>query len=61
MLAIVGNIIFMLWITYNGMKERFNGTLPEKVSYITLMGLLTINTILLLNGRKSKDNKNILK
>lgn len=50
-LAVIGNILFMLWITYNGINEGFAGTLPEKVSYVGLMGLLVINTILILSGR----------
>jgi hypothetical protein len=50
-LAVIGNILFMLWITYNGINEGFAGTLPEKVSYVVLMGLLLINTVLILRGR----------
>lgn len=52
--AIAGNILFALWILYNGINENFQGTLPEKISYITLMGLLTVNASLLLLSRKSK-------
>jgi hypothetical protein len=50
-LAVIGNILFMLWISYNGINEGFESTLPEKVSYVGLMGLLIINTILILSGR----------
>ena len=46
-IAAVGNIIFILWILYNGINEGFQGTLPEKVSYISLMGLLALNSFLL--------------
>jgi uncharacterized membrane protein YjgN (DUF898 family) len=49
--ALAGNILFMLWISYNGIKEHFRGTLLEKISYIGLMGLLAINTILVLSKR----------
>jgi len=35
--AIGGNIIFILWIIYNGAKEGFSGTLPGKGSFIGLM------------------------
>jgi len=52
-LAIAGNILFMLWVTYNGIHERFQGTLWQKLSYIGLMGLLTVNTILLLRDKKT--------
>lgn len=51
-LAVTGNIVFMLWISYNGVHERFEGTLWQKLSYIGLMALLTVNTLLLLRGRR---------
>jgi hypothetical protein len=47
-LAIAGNILFVLWILYNGINESFQGTTIEKISYITLMGLLAANAFLLL-------------
>jgi hypothetical protein len=50
--ALAGNILFMLWISYNGISEHFRGTIYQKLSYIGLMGLLVINCILIL--RKSK-------
>ena len=28
-LAIAGNMLFILWVTYNGMDEGFSGTLLE--------------------------------
>lgn len=46
-LAIVGNGLFILWITYNGINEGFSGTLPEIVSYICLVLLLGLNILLL--------------
>ncbi len=52
-LAIVGNILFVLWILYNGINESFQGTTIEKISYITLMGLLAVNAFLLL--RKTRN------
>jgi len=52
-LAIAGNILFILWILYNGINEGFQGTIPEKVSFIGLSCLLILNSILLL---KSKTN-----
>jgi hypothetical protein len=50
-LVVLGNLLFMLWITYNGINEGFAGTLPEKVSYVGLMVLLIFNTILILRSR----------
>ncbi len=45
-MAITGNIMFMLWVTYNGIDEHFQGTIWQKLSYIGLMGLLIVNTYL---------------
>ena len=50
--AIAGNILFMLWISINGLKEHFSGTIYEKLSYIFLMGLLIVNTLLIIRTRK---------
>lgn len=46
--AIAGNILFVLWILYNGINENFQGATIEKISYITLMGLLAVNAFLLI-------------
>ncbi|MBS1524151.1 MAG: hypothetical protein JST19_00795 [Bacteroidetes bacterium] len=46
--AISGNILFALWVTYNAVNERFHGTPMQIASYIGLIGLFTINTILVL-------------
>jgi hypothetical protein len=55
-LAIAGNIIFVLWILYNGISEGFVGSALEKLSYIGLMGLLTLNTILIAVSIRTKYN-----
>ena len=52
--AITGNILFVLWVTFNGLKEHFQGTIFEKLSYIGLMGLLALNTFLLFHFRKKR-------
>ena len=52
--AIAGNLLFMLWISYNGIKEHFRGTIYEKISYIGLMGLLIINTVLILGAKRNE-------
>jgi hypothetical protein len=49
-IAIIGNILFMSWITFNGIKEHFQGTIYEKLSYLALTGLLLLNTILLIRS-----------
>ena len=46
-LAVVGNIVFALWIFYNGINESFQATLIEKIAYIALMFLLAVNAFLL--------------
>ena len=55
--AITGNIILVLWILYNGMNEGFTGSALEKLSYIGLMGLLILNSILLYLTSKIKQDK----
>jgi hypothetical protein len=52
--ALTGNVIFSLWITYNGLKAGFSGTIYEKLSYVGLMVLLTLNSFLIL-GRMKKE------
>lgn len=49
--AITANILFVLWILYNGINEGFQGTMVEKFSYIAIMALLATNTFLLLRKR----------
>jgi len=50
-LAIAGNVVFILWVTANGIDEGFQGTAPQLASYIGLIGLLLLNTLLLLRRR----------
>jgi hypothetical protein len=45
--AIFGNVIFILWITYNGIDEGFRGTPYQIISYIGLVMLLSLNSVLL--------------
>lgn len=56
--ALAGNVLFILWILFNGMNEGFQGTLPEKASYAGLMGLLAINSFLLLRSRRIQQTAN---
>lgn len=55
LIAIIGNILFVLWILYNGINEGFQGTTIEKFSYITLMGLLAVNAFLLIRNRRKSN------
>ena len=47
-LAIAGNIIFVLWILYNGIDEGFQATAPtQMLLYIGMMIVLSLNAALL--------------
>ncbi|MCB9358025.1 MAG: hypothetical protein H6506_04235 [Calditrichaeota bacterium] len=46
-LAIAANVLFVLWIFYNGLNEGWKGTPPEIASYVGLALLLLLNSYLL--------------
>jgi len=46
-LAILGNVVFIVWITYNGIGESFRGTIVQKVSYLGITAVLLLNIFLL--------------
>lgn len=50
--AIFGNVIFIIWIIFNGISEGFVATLLEKLSYIGLIILLGLNTFYLVGKVK---------
>lgn len=49
--AICGNVVFILWILFNGINEGFKATLVEKFRYLGMILLLAINSILLIVSR----------
>jgi hypothetical protein len=51
-LAILGNVAFILWITYNGIDEGFKGTPAQMASYIGLITVLILDIFLLLRKNK---------
>jgi hypothetical protein len=55
--AIAGNVIFIVWILYNGFNEGFHARLIEKISYIGLLGLLSLNSILLARKKPNAITK----
>ena len=55
LIAIAGNGIYVLWILVNGIDEGFKGTMVQMASFIGLLLLLTLNTILLFKNGKA-DN-----
>ncbi len=46
-LALLGNILFVLWMLFNGIDEGFRATPMQLASYIGLTFLLALNSILL--------------
>lgn len=51
-LVLFGNLIFILWMFYNGMDEGWRGaTGPEIASYIGLTLLLILNSVLILRKK----------
>jgi hypothetical protein len=46
-----GNMLFILWVTYNGIDEGFRGTIFQILLYIGLVGLLVLNTVLILRKK----------
>lgn len=56
--AIAGNILFVLWVSVNALKEHFSGTIYEKISYVALMVLLITNCFLLIRSFKIETKSN---
>jgi len=50
--AVIGNILFLLWITYNGIEEGFRGTIYQKLSFAGLSVLLLVNSFFLVSKVK---------
>ncbi len=45
--TIAGNLLFVLWVLYNGINQGFKGTPVEILSYIGLVVLLLLNVLLM--------------
>lgn len=52
--ALAGNILLILWLSYNAIKEHFGGTIRENVIALFAVGVLATNAFLIL---RNKDNK----
>lgn len=52
--AIAGNLLFVLWISFNAIKEHFSGTIYEKITYVALMVLLITNCVLIIRSLKQE-------
>ena len=51
-LAVAGNILFILWLLYNGVDEGFRASAYQLLSYIGLTILLLLNSYLVLSADK---------
>jgi hypothetical protein len=51
-LAVSGNALFAAWILYNAIDDGFRGTLPQIVSGLGLIALLSLDTLLLVRERE---------
>ncbi len=45
--ALAGNILFILWLLYNGIDEGFRATPYQLMSYVGLTLLLLLDSVLL--------------
>ena len=52
-LVILGNILFIAWITINGIDEGFAGTEIQKISYVSLVILLLLNILIICKRKRS--------
>jgi len=49
--AIIGNILFCLWLLFNGMDEGWKASPMQMVSYVCLICLLIVNSVLILRKK----------
>ncbi len=54
--AIAGNILFLLWVLYNGANEGFRAPLKEVISYMAFIALLILNSVLLIRKERKKES-----
>jgi hypothetical protein len=52
-LAVAGNVLFVLWMLFNGMDEGWKATPFQIMSYVGLTVLLALNTYLILRKTHS--------
>ena len=50
--ALAGNVILILWISYNAIKEHFGGTIRENVITLFAVGVLATNAFLILRNKR---------
>lgn len=52
-LAILDNLLFILWVLFNAIDEGFKGTIYQIISATGLWALLSLNIFLLATKNKS--------
>ncbi|HXR50272.1 MAG TPA: hypothetical protein VN778_04580 [Verrucomicrobiae bacterium] len=58
-LLIAGDVLFILWILYNGMDSGWQATPLQLVVYIALIALLSLSSIFLYSYSKSLGIKHL--
>lgn len=53
-LVVAGNILFILWILFNGMDSGWKATALQWLVYISLISLLSLSSILLLQQKAKR-------
>lgn len=53
--AVAGNVVYLLWILYNGIDEGFRARPVEFVAMFGLMLLLVLNAVLLFGATRGGD------
>jgi hypothetical protein len=48
-LVILGDILYFLWIFYNGIDDDFHASPMQLVSYVGILILLVVNAIIIYN------------
>lgn len=51
--ALAGNILLILWLAYNAIKEHFSGTIREDVIALFAIGVLATNAFLILRANNN--------
>lgn len=51
-ITIIGNVVYVLWILFNAIDSGFGGSPVAIVSYIGLIALLIVNTLLIISKKR---------
>ena len=53
-LAITGNVLFILWVSVNAIKDHFSGNIYQRLSFVALTILLISNCLLIIRSFKTE-------